>query len=175
METLHKFGLMFVAIGIFVAIVALVLFIVGRIQGKRADQAVAAAFIGPAIIMVSIGLIYPGVRTFLESFRNDVGEGFVGLDNYKVIFTSSDDLIVLRNTAIWVLIAPFLATAIGLIYAVLVDRARGEAFAKALIFLPMAISFVGASIIWGFVYDYRAAVTARLRSDCSTRSWSGWA
>ena len=51
------------------------------------------------------------------------------------------------------LIGPFVATAIGLIYAVLVDKARSEAFAKALIFLPMAISFVGASIIWGFVYD----------------------
>jgi alpha-glucoside transport system permease protein len=144
---------MFEAIAIFVIVVAGVLFIVGRIQGRRADQAVAFAFIGPAIVMVSIGLIYPGVRTFLESFRDDVGKGFVGLDNYKTIFTSSDDLIVLRNTAIWVLIGPFVATAIGLIYAVLVDKARSEAFAKALIFLPMAISFVGASIIWGFVYD----------------------
>jgi alpha-glucoside transport system permease protein len=62
---------------------------------------------------------------------------------------------VLRNTAIWVIVTPFVATAVGLIYAVLVDKARVEAFAKALVFLPMAISFVGASIIWKFVYDYR--------------------
>jgi alpha-glucoside transport system permease protein len=152
-ETLHKFLLMFLAIGIFVGIVAVVLFIVGRFSGRQADRAVATAFIGPAVIMVSVGLIYPGLRTLLESFRDDVGHSFVGLSNYKVIFTSSDDLIVLRNTAIWVLVAPFVATAVGLIYAVLVDKARGEAFAKALVFLPMAISFVGASIIWGFVYD----------------------
>jgi len=152
-DTLHKFGLMFMAIGLFVLIVAVVLFVVGRIQGRRADQAVAWAFIGPAIVMVSIGLIYPAVRTLGESFRDDVGQGFVGIDNYKTIFTSSDDLIVLRNTAIWVLVAPFVATAVGLIYAVLVDKAKSEALAKALIFLPMAISFVGASIIWGFVYD----------------------
>jgi len=152
-DTLHKFGLMFMAMGLFVVIVAVVLFVVGRIQGRRADQAVAWAFIGPAILMVSIGLVYPAVRTLGESFRDDVGKGFVGIDNYKTIFTSSDDLIVLRNTAIWVLIGPFVATAIGLIYAVLVDKAKSEALAKALIFLPMAISFVGASIIWGFVYD----------------------
>jgi alpha-glucoside transport system permease protein len=63
---------------------------------------------------------------------------------------------VLRNTAIWVILTPILATGIGLVYAVLVDRARFERFAKALIFLPMAISLVGASIIWGFVYDYKA-------------------
>src|SRR4051794_18776923 len=144
---------MFMAMGLFVVIVAVVLFVVGRIQGRRADQAVAWAFIGPAILMVSIGLVYPAVRTLGESFRDDVGKGFVGIDNYKTIFTSSDDLIVLRNTAIWVLVAPFVATAVGLIYAVLVDKAKSEALAKALIFLPMAISFVGASIIWGFVYD----------------------
>jgi alpha-glucoside transport system permease protein len=64
-------------------------------------------------------------------------------------------VIVLRNTLLWVVITPILATAIGLVYAVLVDRTRFEAFAKALIFLPMAISFVGAAIIWKFVYAYR--------------------
>ena len=63
---------------------------------------------------------------------------------------------MLRNTALWVILTPIVATLIGLIYAVLVDKARIEAVAKALIFLPMAISFVGASLIWKFVYDYRA-------------------
>ncbi|MGZ4595934.1 MAG: carbohydrate ABC transporter permease, partial [Actinomycetes bacterium] len=89
------------------------------------------------------------------SFFNALGDKFVGIDNYKFIFTSSEQLTVLRNTAIWVVITPFVATTIGLIYAVLVDKARIEALAKALVFLPMAISFVGASIIWKFVYDYR--------------------
>jgi alpha-glucoside transport system permease protein len=77
------------------------------------------------------------------------------LDNYSTIFTNSEQLTVLRNTALWVVVTPFVATAIGLVYAVLIDRARVEAFAKALIFLPMAISFVGASIIWKFVYEFR--------------------
>jgi alpha-glucoside transport system permease protein len=64
-------------------------------------------------------------------------------------------LIVLRNTFLWVLFTPIIATGIGLLYAVLVDRVRGEAVAKAFIFLPVAISLVGASIIWKFVYEYR--------------------
>ena len=64
---------------------------------------------------------------------------------------------MLRNTAVWVLLTPVAATFIGLVYAILVDRARFEKFAKALIFLPMAISLVGASLIWKFVYDYRSA------------------
>jgi alpha-glucoside transport system permease protein len=64
---------------------------------------------------------------------------------------------VVRNTILWVVVTPFLATCIGLLYAILVDKARWEAAAKALIFLPMAISFVGASISWKFIYEYRPA------------------
>jgi alpha-glucoside transport system permease protein len=71
------------------------------------------------------------------------------------MFTQPELLLVLRNTALWVILVPILATSIGLIYAILIDRARGEAFAKALIFLPMAISMVGAGIIWKFVYQYK--------------------
>jgi len=151
--SLGKFEQMFLAIAIFVGVVAVVLFIVGRFSGRGADRAVAIAFIGPALAMVSIGLIYPGVRTIFQSFKDADGGSWVGLANYKTIFTTSDDLTVLRNTAIWVLVAPFVATFIGLVYATLVDKAKAESFAKALVFLPVAISFVGASIIWGFVYD----------------------
>ncbi len=71
------------------------------------------------------------------------------------MFTEPELLLVLRNTAIWVILVPFIATGVGLVYAILIDRARGEAFAKALIFLPMAISMVGASIIWKFMYQYK--------------------
>jgi alpha-glucoside transport system permease protein len=151
--TVGKFGQMFLAIAIFSAVVAVVLFIVGRFSGRRADRAVAAAFIGPAIFMVSVGLCYPAIKTMVQSFQDADGKHWIGIDNYKTIFTNSDDLTVLRNTAIWVLVAPFVATAVGLVYATLVDRTRFESFAKALVFLPMSISFVGASIIWGFVYD----------------------
>ena len=80
-----------------------------------------------------------------------------GFSNYADIFTRSENLLVLRNTAIWVVLVPVLATAVGLLYAILIDRSPVEALAKALVFLPMAISMVGAGIIWKFVYEYRTA------------------
>ncbi|MFZ1384788.1 MAG: sugar ABC transporter permease, partial [Propionicimonas sp.] len=79
----------------------------------------------------------------------------VGLENYVRIFTDTLFLTVLRNTFFWVLIVPLGATVLGLIYAVLVDRTPFEKLAKTLIFLPMAISMVGASIIWKFMYEYK--------------------
>ncbi len=91
-----------------------------------------------------------------RSLYDAAGTSFIGLGNYTDIFTSGEQLVVLRNTVLWVLVTPFVATVVGLIYAILVDGgAKGEAAAKALIFLPMAISFVGASIIWKFMYEYR--------------------
>lgn len=157
MATAEKFGQMLLAIAIFVALVGLLLFIAGRFRGRFADRGVALAFLLPTAIGLSIGLVYPAVRTFWQSFHNASGDKWIGLDNYQNIFTSHEQLIVLRNTALWVVLTPFVATAVGLIYAVLVDKARVEAVAKALVFLPMAISFVGASIIWKFVYDYKFA------------------
>ena len=116
----------------------------------------------PAVLMIALGLLYPGLRTIYESFRDASSTQFVGLDNYRTIFTDAEQLGVLRNTAIWVVVTPVAATLIGLVYAVVVDRSRFEKFAKALIFLPMAISLVGASLIWKFVYDYRSAENAQI-------------
>jgi len=155
LTTPEKFVQMGSAILLFVAIVGVMLFIAGRFEGRRGDRVVAFAFLLPSVLMLAIGLIYPGVRTIYQSFFDAAGNAFVGLDNYATIFTSSDQITVLRNTVIWVVVTPFVATAVGLLYAILIDKARVEAFAKALIFLPMAISFVGASIIWKFVYDFR--------------------
>ncbi len=155
LATTEKFVQMLLAIAIFVAVVAVILFVAGRFQGKRTDRRVALLFLLPTALMLIVGLLYPGIRTIFQSFFDADGAAFIGIDNYKTIFTSSDQLIVLRNTVFWVVLTPFVATAIGLLYAILVDKARMESFAKALIFLPMAISFVGASIIWKFVYEYR--------------------
>ena len=143
------------AIAIFIAVVAVIMLIASRFGGKRGDRMVALLFLLPVAVMLGVGLVYPGIMTIINSFFDAPGTSFVFLDNYKTIFTSSDQLTVLRNTIIWVVVTPFVATAVGLLYAVLVDKARVEALAKAVIFLPMAISFVGASIIWKFVYEYR--------------------
>jgi alpha-glucoside transport system permease protein len=154
-STTHKFLTMFEAILLFVAVVGVILFIANRFSGRRGDRVVAAAFLAPTVILISLGLLYPGVKTIYQSFFDAAGSSFIGIDNYKTIFTDPDQINVLKNTVAWVVLTPFVATGIGLLYAILVDKARIESFAKALIFLPMAISFVGASIIWKFVYDYR--------------------
>jgi alpha-glucoside transport system permease protein len=155
--TAEKFLQAGAAVLLFVAVTGIVLFVAGRFRGRSADKAVAVAFLLPTVVLVSVGLIYPGLRTIYASFLDRAGTSFIGFDNYETIFTTSDQLVVLRNTFLWVVVTPLVATAVGLVYAVLVDRTKFEAAAKALIFLPMAISFVGASIIWNFVYAYRPA------------------
>jgi len=112
-------------------------------------------FTAPAVILLLVGLIYPAIATFVQSFFDKTGKDFVGLENYQWVFTNPEGFWSVINTVIWVLIAPAVATIIGLAYAVFIDRARGEKFLKVLIFMPFAISFVGAGIIWKFVYDYR--------------------
>jgi alpha-glucoside transport system permease protein len=155
LSTAEKFVQMGVAVLLFAAVVGVILFAAGRFGGRRGDRVVAFAYLAPTAVLLGVGLIYPGVRTIYQSFFDAAGNAFIGVDNYMTILTTPDQLSVLRNTVLWVVVTPFVATAVGLTYAVLVDRARLESFAKALIFLPMAISFVGASIIWKFVYEFR--------------------
>jgi alpha-glucoside transport system permease protein len=153
--TSQKVLQMFAAILMFAAVMGVILFLAGRVKGRRGDSVVAYAYLAPTLLMLLVGLIYPGLRTIYQSFFDAAGTAFIGLQNYGTIFTDNDQLTVLRNTVFWVVVTPFVATAVGLLYAVLIDKARLESFAKALIFLPMAISFVGASIIWRFIYEYR--------------------
>ena len=113
------------------------------------------AFMTPAALLLLIGLILPSIQTFVASFMNAAGNSFVGFDNFVWIFTQPDGIRTVVNTIIWVLIAPTVSTVVGLAYAVFIDKTRGEKIYKVLVFMPMAISFVGASIIWNFVYAYR--------------------
>lgn len=149
-----KFLLMVVAIAIFAVVMGVLLFAVDRPK-RVPGWTVALAFAGPAVLLVLVGLIYPAILTIINSFKNKNGSQWVGFDNYAQAFSDSGLLLVLRNTALWVILVPILATVIGLIYAVMVDGIRGEKLAKSLIFLPLAISMVGASIIWKFVYEFK--------------------
>ena len=162
MSATDKFVQMFIAIFAFIAVMGLVLFLADRVRSRKGEVLQTIAFVLPAAVLISVGLLYPGIRTIFESFKNAAGTEYIGIDNYKEIFTNSGLLTVLRNTAIWVIVTPIAATLIGLVYAVLIDKARIEAVAKALIFLPMAISLVGASIIWKFVYDYRSTENTQI-------------
>jgi alpha-glucoside transport system permease protein len=157
MSTTEKFLQLVIVIALFVGVVLAVLVIADRVKSRRGEGFQTAAFVLPAVLMIALGLLYPGLRTIYESFRDASSTQFVGLENYHSIFTDKNLLGVLRNTAIWVVLTPVAATLIGLVYAILIDKSRFEKFAKSLIFLPMAISLVGASIIWKFVYDYRSA------------------
>ncbi len=114
-------------------------------------------FLSPALFLLAIGLVYPTVATFFKAFMNSRGTRFVGFDNFMFVFGQESNRVAILNTIIWVLVVPALSTIAGLAYAVFVDKARGEKFLKALVFMPMAISFVGASIIWKFVYDANQA------------------
>jgi alpha-glucoside transport system permease protein len=114
------------------------------------------AFMAPALVLVIIGLFYPLVRTVIAAFFSNDGSRFVGLNNFAYNFSGgSQGLVALINQIVWVLVTPVIATAIGLAYAVFIDKSRGEKVLKVFVFMPVAISFVGASIIFKFFYAYQ--------------------
>ena len=112
-------------------------------------------FVFPALFLLSVFLVYPAVRTVYLSFFNDISTEFVGFDNYTWAVGDEGFQQAVVNNLLWLIVVPFMSTAFGLIVAVLSDRVRWERVAKSFIFLPMAISFVGAAIIWRFVYAFR--------------------
>ena len=112
-------------------------------------------FLAPALLLLGVYLLYPLVETFRLTFYDANGEAFVGLFNYSWVFADQNFLITIRNNFMWLLVVPATATAFGLVVAVLADRVWWGNFAKSMVFMPMAISFVGASVIWKFVFDFR--------------------
>jgi alpha-glucoside transport system permease protein len=138
-------------------VLLLVFLAAGRATGRFQRPLTIAIFVGPAIILLLVGLVVPSLRTFYLSLHGASGlhPAYVGLKNYGWAFTDPNTQSVLLNTLAWLIVAPVLATGIGLAIAIVVDRMKRQALVKSLIFMPMAISFVGASIIWKFVYDYK--------------------
>jgi alpha-glucoside transport system permease protein len=112
-------------------------------------------FLGPALLLLGVYLVYPVFATILLSFRDKGGQEFVGLANYSWALNDSQFRQSIFNNLLWLLVVPALCTGVGLIIAVLTDRIWWGNLAKSLVFMPLAISFVGASVIWKFVYDYR--------------------
>jgi alpha-glucoside transport system permease protein len=141
-------------LAVFAAVIGLILFLADKAPKKAKDVVQLVVFIAPALILLAIGLIYPAIRTSILAFTSKAGD-LIGLDNFVWIFTQPDAVRVVINTFIWVVCVPLVSTVVGLAYAVFIDKSRGERFFKALVFMPMAISFVGAGIIWRFLYDYR--------------------
>ena len=112
-------------------------------------------YISPTLLILLVYLVYPTVNTFYLSFFDKRSENFVGLANYVWLFTSKAMRIAFRNNLLWLVVFTTLTVSLGLVLAVMLDRVRYESVAKSVIFLPMAISFVGAGVIWRFMYAFR--------------------
>jgi alpha-glucoside transport system permease protein len=135
---------------------------VERLPKAARGRILPFVFVGPAMAILAFYLLIPTVITTINSFKDANSVGWVGFANYIYAFTNSDMLIAIRNNVIWLVLGTTLSTGFGLAVAVLADRSRLDRVAKTLIFLPMAISFVGAGIIWRFVFSYQPEGQAQI-------------
>lgn len=120
------------------------------------DALEARMFVGPSLFMITLFLFYPALRTIYISFKDRYSDSFIGFENYKWAFKDPEMLVTIRNQIIWLFSVVFFVILIGLVVGWLSDRLnKGEAFFKSIVFMPMAISAVGASAIFKFIYEYR--------------------
>jgi len=149
--------------------------LVERLPDALRSRLLPFVFVGPGIAILAWYLAIPALRTFwISLFSRDgpeaglgllqllASESFVGLRNYVAVFTEQLMLQSFRNNLMWIVFGSTFSVVFGLVIAVLADRSSFEKAAKSLIFLPMAISFVGAGIIWNFIYEYRPAGQAQI-------------
>lgn len=129
---------------------------------NRANAIRPWLFMLPAIVLLAIYLVYPLFWSIYLSFMDAGGENFVGVSNYTWMVGDDKFRESMRNNVLWLIVVPAFSTMFGLIAAAVTDRIRWGNLAKAMIFMPMAISFVGASVIWKFVYDFRPEGTAQI-------------
>jgi alpha-glucoside transport system permease protein len=150
-----KFTSVFSAIAVFFIVLGVLFAIAGRANGKKARPIAITIFLGPALVLLLAGLIIPAIRTFIFSFMNPDSNGWVGFDNYYWMTQDPNVKIIMVNTILWIMVVPIFTAALALLLAIMLDRIKHESIPKSLLFMPMAISFVGASIIFKFVYEYR--------------------
>jgi alpha-glucoside transport system permease protein len=117
--------------------------------------ATGAFFLVPALVLLGVWLFYPTVYTIVRSFFGQSGYlgNWVGIDNYKTLFTTSTLVTAIKNSAIWVAVVPAFVTAVGLIFAVLTERIRWAVAFKTVVFLPMAISAFATGVTWRLMYQ----------------------
>jgi alpha-glucoside transport system permease protein len=134
------------------------------LPGRWEDRIKPYLYLLPALAAIGLFLIYPAIQTIVYSFANRTSTAFVGFDNYADLLTSPAFLQTLFNTLLWIAIVPASTIVLGLAIAVLADRLRprSEKLTKTVIFMPMAISMVGAATIWRFVYEARPAGQAQI-------------
>jgi alpha-glucoside transport system permease protein len=138
-------------VGYVLLIETILKFVPGRIAPKLRPM----LWLLPALTFLGVFLVYPTIDTVRRSFMDGFSENFVGWANYEYVFTSAETLGSLVNNLLWIVLLTAGSVGFGLLIAVLVDRVRYESWIKAVIFLPLAISFTAAGIIWRFMYDFR--------------------
>jgi alpha-glucoside transport system permease protein len=133
--------------------------LVSMLRPAWRDRILPWVFVGPALILLATYLLYPGLATVARSFFND--QGGLTLVNYSDL-TTPDFISTLENNLIWLVVATGGSVFLGLIIAGLFDRIRRESLAKTFIFMPIAISLIGASVIWGFMYAWEPPGTTQI-------------
>lgn len=138
--------------------------LVELLPSKWEERLKPFVFIGPAFAAITLFLLYPAVRTILLSFANRDSTAFVGFANYTELLSAPNFQSTLFNTLLWIAVVPAVTVVLGLGVAVLADRLRPgmEKLSKTVIFLPMAISMVGAGTIWRFMYEARPEGQAQI-------------
>jgi len=114
---------------------------------------VALIFLAPTLVLLGVWVVYPTIRTVIRSFYDRDGDEFIGLDNYETLFTDDTLVTAIKNNFLWLLIVPAFVTAIGLVFAVLLERIRFSVAFKVVVFMPMAISLFAAGVIWRLMYE----------------------
>ncbi|MDP9468393.1 MAG: sugar ABC transporter permease [Chloroflexota bacterium] len=130
--------------------------VVEQLPGRAVELLLPVVFIGPAVIFLGYFLVLPAIRTVASSFFDSNGIEFVGLANYVAVFTQRVTQVALRNNLLWLAFGATMSVLMGLVIAALADRSRFEVIAKSIIFMPVAISLVGAGVIWRFLYAVKA-------------------
>ena len=153
----------------FLAILLVIFFVAERARGRLQRPIATVVCIGPAVLLAMAGLVVPAINTFVLSLTNTQATGqkftivngklvkltakFVGAANYKFAFADPYTRGTLIRTVLWIVVVPLMTVGIGLLLALLMDRMQYTSFFKTMIFMPNAISFVGASLIWELIYN----------------------
>jgi alpha-glucoside transport system permease protein len=156
-KTLNTVVTVLIGVGVAVLLYFVLNKIAELLPGRMEDRLKPWLYILPAYVAISVYLLYPTILAFIASFQDAASENWVGLENYKRLLSNQGFQQTLFNTLLWMIVVPVVTIIIGLAIAVLSDKLkpRYENLSKTIIFLPMAISMVGAATVWRFVYAFR--------------------
>jgi alpha-glucoside transport system permease protein len=156
-------------VGAFIAILLVIFLVAERSRGRLQRPLAIVICVGPAVVLAMTGLVVPAINTFWLSLTNTAATGqkfqlvngklvpittkFVGGQNYGYAFTDPYTRGTLIRTVLWIVVVPLVTVGVGLLLALLMDRMHYTWFFKTMIFMPTAISFVGASLIWELIYN----------------------